>query len=100
MEWIKVEDKLPERDQDVLATIHVDGIDDFVDTVMYLRREDGFYDWNNEYGEFIEVYGRVVAWAPLPEPFKDAFEEPETIEKKADDGLIQRGDIYGFRPMV
>ena len=61
--WISVEDRLPEKDGFYIATIdgEIIGEDDpFVGLAEYDRG-----DWYDD-----EDYTRVIAWRPLPEPYR------------------------------
>lgn len=56
--WIPVSERLPEKKSDVLVTIS-DGFNPFVDTDLW--DSSRFFCYGNH---------RVVAWMPLPEPWK------------------------------
>ena len=61
--WISVEDRLPEKDGFYIATIdgEIIGEDDpFVGLAEYDRG-----DWYDD-----EDYTRVIAWRPLPDPYR------------------------------
>ena len=60
VEWIRVEDKLPEKGVDVLLT---NGIDVYFGFIGF----DVEPVWTNRYGEW---YRFVTHWMPLPEPPK------------------------------
>lgn len=67
--WIPVTERLPEEDGRYLVTCE----GEYGRVVMPLsyrriRRRDIFYDHDIEYGD-IEYCG-VIAWMPLPEPYK------------------------------
>ena len=61
--WIPVSERLPERDDEVLAT---DGVDMFV--AWYSIQEWKSFDSN------YDRYTPIVAWMPLPEPYKGVEE--------------------------
>lgn len=56
-QWIPIEEKKPECLQDILVQYQNGNID--IDNIYYGG------DFNYE-----ELYGRVIAWMPLPEPYK------------------------------
>ena len=63
--WIPCSERLPEEHQTVITT-HEDG------TVVFHRyiKEHGFiYNWETDM-ELRKKRGKVVAWMPLPEPWK------------------------------
>ena len=70
-EWIPCSKKLPEYEEYVLVTF----IDkSAIDTeVMCVRRIEGFADWY--WSDFADEYtweaSEVIAWMPLPEPYKE-----------------------------
>ena len=85
MEWIKVEDKLPETGKTVLATVKYgpskDGISSYhMVTARYYSEKDGSAFWMESEADEYEV-GPVIAWMELPEPYID---EPGEFERKYD----------------
>lgn len=71
MEWIKVSDRLPDRKMRVLITIHHpdDPTRRCVDECTYDAMDGGFIWWDDYYQETLN-YENVIAWMPLPEPYK------------------------------
>lgn len=73
-QWISVEERLPETDNEVLTTYIVNGNKKkrYVETSRYYdNEEEGF--WSSVWDEF-RVSGtriEVIAWMPLPEPPKE-----------------------------
>lgn len=62
-QWISVTERLPENDNDVLVT---DGTDC---AVAYWRTDA--QAWDDSMHGWCDLYGlEVVAWMPLPEPWK------------------------------
>ncbi|MGF7002428.1 hypothetical protein M2149_000804 [Lachnospiraceae bacterium PFB1-21] len=59
--WIPVAEQLPKLDEDGYAYVLVCMDDEFVATTDYTRNE-GFSLWEDS--------GEVIAWMPLPEPYK------------------------------
>jgi len=65
--WIPCSERLPERDGDYLATLHHKWPDREYKTVEVKKfRSDGFDE---------NLYVKVVAWRPLPEPWEGAEDE-------------------------
>lgn len=60
-QWIPVSERLPEYDGMYLACFD----DEFVTAVMYITDRHGAQDW-----ELWADSGEVVAWMPLPEPYR------------------------------
>ena len=60
MEWISVNDALPEKNDDVLVT---DGEDVFIGWYAY--------DWNSDDSNFYPSTHPIKAWMPLPEPYNE-----------------------------
>ena len=63
--WISVKEKLPKRDVDVLA--YVIGVGIKYHKVMYIDEYTG--KWVGFVGSGYK--DRVIAWMPLPEPYKE-----------------------------
>jgi Lar family restriction alleviation protein len=59
--WIPVSERLPKLDETGYAYVLVSMDDEFVATTNYTR-DEGFRLW--------AYSGEVVAWMPLPEPYK------------------------------
>lgn len=78
MDWVKIEDKIPENFQRVLVTCKCGTPDKpyFVVTIGYCINRDGKLDWSDEQAEY-DLLGDVVAWMSLPK----AFVEPYIIEQ-------------------
>lgn len=69
--WIPVEERLPEEGIEVLAqfTVRVVHINNEVDEVVYIHT---MYCENGIWKSFAGVpNGKVEAWHPLPEPYKE-----------------------------
>jgi hypothetical protein len=65
MNWIKVEDKLPEEGQEVIMTYN-----DLVLTGEFLEGKF-FYFWSSKYGMAQEEQEGITHWMPLPNPPED-----------------------------
>lgn len=72
--WIPVTERLPEKYGRYLVTLEDEGYRS-VTPLYYGRigRISTFYDSDSEYGD-IEYCG-IIAWMPLPEPYKGGEEE-------------------------
>lgn len=74
MDWIKIEDKIPENFHRVLVTCKCGTPDKpyFVVTIGFCVNRDGKLDWSDEQAEY-DLLGDVVAWMPLPKPFVEPY---------------------------
>ena len=87
MTWIPVEEALPKSQNEYLVTVNFDG-DTYVECLHYgkplmANREvkgECFYDSDDEWGDVVYDTGtEVIAWMPLPEPYKaDRKTVPQT----------------------
>lgn len=64
LKWISVDERLPERDVDVLAYVRGASFD--YQRVMWIDDHSG--KWAGYIGS--GLYDKVIAWMPLPEPYK------------------------------
>lgn len=73
-EWIPVSERLPEKNTEVLVTVEtVNGLC-IENAMIYLGQWETIYDRYER-----DVYGRdrnakVIAWQPLPEPYREVKE--------------------------
>lgn len=69
-EWMPVSEKLPNSMEDVLV---YDGADMFV--AWYSRNEirQGWFSYNSQF----DKHTPIIAWMPLPEPYKAESEDKE-----------------------
>lgn len=74
MDWIKIEDRIPENFQHVLVTCKCGTPEKpyFVVTIGSCINRDGKLDWSDEQAEY-DLLGDVVAWMPLPKPFVEPY---------------------------
>lgn len=72
-DWIPVSDKLPEAgDGKYYPLLNVQTSYGAVKCGFYRVRDDRWYIYEEFYNEFIETNKKeVVAWQPLPEPYKE-----------------------------
>ena len=82
--WIPVQDKLPEDDVDVLITYADIDDENYTDICIttygyaYLGGNKlDFKEWRSQFEYFGSNY-KVIAWQPLPEPYRP--EQPETCK--------------------
>ena len=65
-EWIPVSERLPNKSGDYLATIPLDADETYVDVLTFHKGR--FYEDDDEWGA--TYHDDVLAWMPLPEPYK------------------------------
>lgn len=77
--WIPCSERLPETRDRYLISYRVVG-NEYVTTAVWGKppeprtdiRGNHFYEPDDEYGDFVyDVEGEVIAWMPLPEPYKE-----------------------------
>ena len=64
--WIPVSERLPDKRKDVIATTKYGGFMGMYGTWLKTAFIDDYGEWNGEC-----IGGKVVAWMPLPEPYKE-----------------------------
>lgn len=73
--WIPVSERLPEDGTTLLVTHRVKNIDVMTETVtqVFYYRFNGVNKWIGRYADGIQydLGSDVVAWMPLPEPYKE-----------------------------
>ena len=81
--WIPVQDKLPEDDVDVLITYADIDDENYTDICIttygyaYLGGNKlDFKEWRSPF-EYFKTNYKVIAWRPLPEPYKQERSEGE-----------------------
>ena len=74
-EWIPCSERLPDERQDVYVTVFWDDYGDTI-TAYGMRTKFGWLLWNTAEAELIKGY-TVLAWMPLPKPWKGADDEAD-----------------------
>ena len=69
--WIPCEERLPEHGEDVLITNEYGDVE--IASIEYFLRIPEPWQWEDIYG--IQITYTVLAWMPLPEPWKGADDE-------------------------
>lgn len=64
--WIPVSERLPEKNKDVIATVKYSGLMGMYGRWLKTAFIDDHGEWNGEC-----IGGEVIAWMPLPEPYKE-----------------------------
>lgn len=64
--WIPVGERLPEKNKDVITTVKYSGFMGMYGRWLKTAFIDGYGEWNGEC-----IGGEVIAWMPLPEPYKE-----------------------------
>lgn len=70
--WISCSERLPDERQDVYVTVLWDDYGDYI-TAYGMRTRFGWHLHSNAEGELIKGY-TVIAWMPLPTPYKGGDE--------------------------
>ena len=69
-QWIPCSERLPERDADYLVTINSDYFYGEGSIVLMAYSENKWWYYNDEQGYVDWFTDEVLAWMPLPEPYK------------------------------
>lgn len=64
--WIPVSERLPEKYKDVITTVKYKGFLGMYGTWLKTAFIGDYGEWNGEC-----IGGEVIAWMPLPEPYKE-----------------------------
>lgn len=70
-EWIPCSERLPEQSNDYICTIPLDEKETFVKVLTFYKGR--FYEDDDEWGA--TFYDDVIAWMPLPTPYKGGDDE-------------------------
>ena len=74
--WIPATEKLPEEEKDVLVSVHFDGYKSKIvnlpqsDYVEIANQIEGVWSSLSDEYKVVEVNHHVIAWMPLPEPWR------------------------------
>lgn len=72
-EWIPCSERLPEQSDDYICTIPLDEEETFVKVLTFHKGR--FYEDDDEWGA--TFYDDVIAWMPLPKPYREESEVEE-----------------------
>lgn len=64
--WIPCSERLPSESGDYLCTIPLDEVDTYTEVLTF--HKGNFYEVDDEWGTI--YYDDVIAWMPLPTPYK------------------------------
>ena len=77
LQWIPCSERLPENSDEVLTTYIVNGNKNkrYTETATYYDGDDGY--WSSPWDEYRVAGTRidVIAWMPLPKPYKEDDDE-------------------------
>lgn len=71
-EWIPCSERLPSESGDYLCTIPLDADETYTEVLTFHKGR--FYEDDDEWGE--TYHDDVLAWMPLPKPYKAERREP------------------------
>lgn len=71
-QWIPIAERLPEEDTDYLVTMVVPGYFNGQPHTNWLCWYSDDHEWTDTDGDTIPEQETVVAWMPLPEPYRSA----------------------------
>ena len=75
LQWIPCSERLPEDTNVYIVTVDKDNIPSMCDTVDTLWWEAKSQEWQYENrNAFVKYPAPVIAWMPLPEPYKEVTE--------------------------
>lgn len=77
IQWIPCKDRLPEESDYYMACIYDEDVDDYDFRKTWFAHEDD-YDMDESEWRELQSFEKVVAWMPLPEPYKVEEEQNET----------------------
>lgn len=66
IDWIPVSERLPEKNKDVITTVKYSGFMGMYGRWLKTAFIDDYGEWNGEC-----IGGEVIAWMPLPKPYKE-----------------------------
>lgn len=69
MEWIPCSERLPKESDYYMACVYDEEVDDYDYRKTWFAHEDD-YDMDESEWRELQPFEKVVAWMPLPEPYK------------------------------
>lgn len=73
-QWIPCSKRLPEESDYYMACIYSEEVDEYDFRKTWFAHEDDYYGDESEWRELYD-FEKVVAWMPLPEPYREEGDE-------------------------